>query len=328
MSEPDSKTEITQPPEDPLSPEQKEEVSIQIQHKLIEKLHQENEKLRALTEELTSKAKALEEEMERSQNLERQLAQAQKLEALGQMATGIAHEINSPAQFIGDSLAFIKSAFDEILEGAAKDDVPEFLRDNLPQAMANAQQGVERLAEIVSSMKRFSHSGDGRKKQPGDVNQAVGDSMAVSKNLWKYHLEIDTELDEELPEIPCFVSEISQVILNLIVNATHAIIDAKKAEEGREGRIIIRTKQVEDGVTIEIRDNANGIPEEIREQIFDPYFTTKKIGEGTGQGLALAQSQIVKTHGGRIHFETELGIGTAFFIFLPLDPEKPAGPSG
>ena len=305
---------------DPKTQAQKEEVSVQIQHKLIEKLGEENSKLRKLTEELTAKAKALEEEMERSQNLERQLAQAKKLEALGQLATGIAHEINAPSQFIGDNLNFIKSSFEEILEGPAKDLVSEFLRENLPGALDDSLQGVNRLAEIVSSMKRFSHSGDDRDKEPGDVNQAIRDSMSVSQNLWKYHLEIETELDDELPLVPCFITEVSQVVLNLIVNATHAIIDAKEMDEGREGKIVIRSRQEDNEVIIEVQDNANGIPEKIREQVFDPYFTTKKIGEGTGQGLALAQSLIVKTHEGRLHFETENAIGTTFFIFLPLTP--------
>ena len=302
----------------PETEAEKEEVSIQIQHKLIEKLGEENSKLRKLTAELTANAEALQEEMARSQNLERQLAQAQKLEALGQLATGIAHEINAPSQFIGDNLNFIKSSFDEILEGPANEHLSEFVRENLPAAMEDSLQGVKRLAEIVSSMKRFSHSGDDREKEPGDLNQAVRDSMAVSQNLWKYHLEIETELDKELPLVPCFVTEISQVVLNLIVNATHAIIDAKEQDETKEGKIFIRSAREKESVTIEVRDNANGIPEKIKEKIFDPYFTTKKIGEGTGQGLALAQSLIVKTHGGRLEFKTEKGTGTSFFISLPL----------
>ena len=297
------------------------ELSVQVNHKLTEKLAAENQRLKALTEKLKKNLLALQQEMKLRKDLEIQLANSQKMEALGQLAAGIAHEINTPAQFIGDHLQFVKESIEEILNPAPQQGASsEFVRNNLPVAIENSIEGVERIGEIVASMRRFSHREHDKDKHPADINQAVMDSLAVSRNQWKNHAEVNTELDPDLPQVSCLLGEVNQVILNLIINATHAISDAK--EKGVLGNITIRTKQIENEVQIEIEDDGGGIPEDVRERIFEPFFTTKELGRGTGQGLALAHSVIVKKHGGRLTFKTKQGVGTTFSIFLPISGEE------
>jgi signal transduction histidine kinase len=169
-------------------------------------------------------------------------------------------------------------------------------------------------------MRRFSHRERDKEKHAADINQAVLDSIAVSRNQWKGHVKVETELDPDLPNVACLLSEVNQVILNLIINATHAVSDFK--EKGEMGKVTLRTKQVENGVQIEIEDDGGGIPKAIQERIFEPFFTTKELGKGTGQGLALAHSVVVKKHGGRLDFKTKQGVGTTFFIGLPLSEEE------
>ncbi|MFP6854554.1 MAG: ATP-binding protein, partial [Opitutales bacterium] len=196
----------------------------------------------------------------------------------------------------------------------------EFVRENLPIAIDSSISGIARIGEIVASMRRFSHRDRDQEKHPADLNQAVRDSISVSRNQWKNHALVETELDPDLPLVPCLLGEMNQVILNLIVNATHAIIDH---QEGHTGKIVVRTKQLdEDSILLEIQDDGGGIPEEVRDRIFEPFFTTKELGKGTGQGLALAHSVIVQKHAGKLTFDTELGAGTTFSICLPLSIEE------
>jgi signal transduction histidine kinase len=297
------------------------ELSVQANHKLTEKLAAENQRLKVLTEELKENLQALQEEMKLRKDLELQLANAQKMEALGQLAAGIAHEINTPAQFIGDHLQFVKESIVEILEANEGQGIPSgFVRDNLPMAIEHSIEGVERIGEIVASMRRFSHREHDNEKHPADINQAVVDSLAVSRNQWKNFVEVKTELNPDLPHVSCLLGEVNQVILNLIINATHAIADSQ--EKGILGKITIRTKQVVDYILIEIEDDGGGIPKDVQERMFEPFFTTKGLGKGTGQGLALAHSVIVKKHGGRLTFETSQGVGTTFSIFLPITGEE------
>ncbi|MBO93793.1 MAG: ATP-binding protein [Opitutales bacterium] len=297
------------------------ELSGELDHKLVEKLGVENEKLKALTATLKKNVSTLETEIKLRKDIELQLAQAQKMEALGQLAAGIAHEVNTPAQFIGDHLQFIKEAIEEILnEGEEQGGLSEFNRKNLPLAIDCSIEGVQRIGEIVASMRRFSHQDSGSEKKSADINQSVQDSLSVSRNEWKNIATAKAQLAPDLPSVPCLLGEVNQVLLNLIINATHAISDFK--EKGKLGRIILRTKQVADYVQIEVEDDGGGIPKNIQERIFDPFFTTKELGKGTGQGLALAHSVIVKKHGGRLTFETKQGVGTTFFIFLPIAAEK------
>ena len=281
----------------------------------------ENQTLKAAVEALKREVQDLQEEMRLRKDIELQLVNSQKMEALGQMAAGIAHEINTPAQFIGDHLYFVKESINEILNLDEGQEGPsEFVRENLPMSIQHAIEGIERIGNIVASMRRFSHRERDQEKHPADLNQALLDSVSVSRNQWKNHAVVETELDPDLPLVPCLLGEVNQVFLNLIINATHAVIDSK--EKGEIGHIVLRTKQLGNEVQIEVEDDGGGIPKDIQERIFEPFFTTKGLGKGTGQGLALAHSVIVKKHGGKLTFDTQEGVGTTFFILLPVSVDQ------
>lgn len=279
-------------------------------------------------------------EQERIQ-MEAHLRQAQKLEAIGQLAAGIAHEINTPTQYIGDNLLFLQdsarelcnlvdkteqalsdsAAFDpENLKKWIEDADYDYLKTEIPKAIQQSIEGVKRVSKIVSAMKDFSHpSGDSKERV--DLNRAIESTSTVSRNEWKYLAELDLDLEPNLPMVPCFPSEFNQVILNLIVNAAHAIGEAK-AKTGNDalGKIRIQTKKINDKIEIRISDTGTGIPEKHRDRLFEPFFTTKPVGKGTGQGLPIARSVIVDKHGGKLYFETEMGVGTTFIIELPIEP--------
>jgi PAS domain S-box-containing protein len=271
-----------------------------------------------------------------------QLLQAQKLESVGQLAAGIAHEINSPTQYIGDNVRFLKDAFRDLkslltnyerLLSAAKNNalssetVQEvweavecidtgYLLDEIPKAIDQTLEGVTRVSTIVGAMKEFSHP-DVREKVPLDLNRAITSTITVARNEWKYVAEMETELDPSLPPVLCLPGEFNQVILNLLVNAAHAIADVVGKGGPAMGKIKVQTLNCSEWAEIRIQDTGTGIPEEVQNRIFDPFFTTKEIGKGTGQGLAIARSAIINKHGGTIHFETEAGKGTTFIIRLP-----------
>jgi signal transduction histidine kinase len=258
---------------------------------------------------------------------ERQLRLAQKLESIGQLAAGIAHEINTPVQYIGDNAQFLSGAFQDLFrvierqtsaaaDPAADVDVP-YLRSEIPNAVAQIQEGVGRVATIVRAMKRFSHPGPAE-KIPMNIHQGIESTILVSRNEWKYVADLTTDFDPEMPPIPCVAGEFNQVILNLIVNAAHAIADVVK-EYGGKGAIRIGTRKNGDFAEIRVTDTGGGIPEAIRSKVFDPFFTTKAVGKGTGQGLAIAHSVIVQKHRGTIRFESEDRKGTTFVIQLPLE---------
>jgi PAS domain S-box-containing protein len=279
--------------------------------------------------------------------LEAQLAQAQKLESIGQLAAGIAHEINTPTQYIGDNIRFLQDAFDElrplltacsaqIATGrttAVPHDLPEeqpaaaqtpdvdFLLGEIPAAIAQSLEGVDRVAKIVRSMKEFSHP-DGGEKQAIDLNRAIESTLTISRNEWKYVAEATTDFDPDLPPVTCLPGDLNQVLLNLIVNAAHAI-EAKLGENAdQKGMVTVRTRQDGDWVEIEVQDTGSGIADAIRSKVFDRFFTTKKMGRGTGQGLAIARAIVVERHGGTITFDTEVGRGTVFKIRLPINAQS------
>jgi two-component system NtrC family sensor kinase len=274
--------------------------------------------------------------------LESQLRHAQKLESIGQLAAGIAHEINTPTQFVMDNLKFLRDSWKGIYElleryrtairdaalvlpprvtadltEAERNVDLEFLSVEGLRAIDQSLEGAGRVAEIVRAMKEFSHP-DSANKTPTDINRAIESTITVARSEWRYVAEIVTEFDQSLPPVVCHPGDINQVILNLVVNAAHAIHE--KAKDGEKGRITVRTKSRGEFIEVAITDTGVGIPEKIRNRIFDPFFTTKDVGKGTGQGLSLAHRVVVKKHGGRIWFETETGIGTTFFIQLPFDP--------
>lgn len=276
-------------------------------------------------------------------HLEEQLRQAQKLEAIGQLAAGIAHEINTPTQFVGDNTRFLKESWNDIKEllslcqiigdqyaaGAVapetisqlsqriKDADLAYLLEQTPRAIDESLEGLGRVSKIVRAMKEFSHPGSSE-KQAVDINRAIETTVTVARNEWKYVAEVRTHLDAELPLVPCFAAEFNQVILNLLINAAQAIGDVVGDGSSGKGTITVSTQRDGDGAEIRIQDTGKGVPEEIRSRIFEPFFTTKPVGKGTGQGLALAHSVIVKMHKGRIWFDSEVGKGTTFFVRLPL----------
>ncbi|MDB6036957.1 MAG: domain S-box protein [Verrucomicrobiales bacterium] len=283
---------------------------------------------------------------EQERNLmEIQLRQAQKLESIGQLAAGIAHEINTPTQFIGDNARFLTDAFSEIsrllteLKGVLEAPVPreassaalegarnvlnksdlDYLLKEIPLALSQSIDGVERVASIVGAMKDFSHPG--AEKVPIDINHAIENTLTVARNTWKYIAVVQTQFEASLPLVPCLPGEFNQVILNLVVNAAQAISEALNGTTGRTGTITISTKLLGDHVEIRVSDTGKGIPEAIRDRIFEPFFTTKPVGQGTGQGLAIARAVIVDKHRGDIRFESRCGEGTTFIVDLPLSSE-------
>jgi len=285
---------------------------------------------RATVQDITERKRA---EQERAM-LQVQLNQAQKMESIGQLAAGIAHEINTPIQYIGDNGKFLEDAcrdlvkFAEARRVSGADGVPvparempdegifEYLRDEVPKAIEQLLGGVDHVSRIVLAMKEFSHPGSAEKISV-DINRAIESTILVSKGEWKYLAEVTTEFDRELPRIPCFAGELNQVILNLIVNAAHAIADVVK-DSGRMGRIHIATRRDGEVVEIRVSDTGCGIPRANQPKVFDPFFTTKPVGKGTGQGLAIAYGVVVQKHGGVIRLESEPGSGATFIIRLPL----------
>jgi PAS domain S-box-containing protein len=277
--------------------------------------------------------------------LEAQLRQAQKLESIGQLAAGIAHEINTPTQYVGDNTRFLQEAFGELGElaselaslvapGAAGDALgpenlerlrgrlqeadAEFLLEEVPSAISQSLEGIERIRSIVLAMREFAHPGS-NKKEPTDVNDGVRNTVTISRNVWKYDCELTLQLDPDMPLVPCDVAEINQAILNLITNAAYAIKESREAAGTEDlGVLTIATRSIGEWAEILISDTGTGIPAGIRERIFDPFFTTKEVGLGTGQGLAIVRNLIVDKHGGEIDLESQEGQGTTFRIRLPL----------
>ena len=275
--------------------------------------------------------------------IESELSQGQKLQSIGQLAAGIAHEINTPTQFVSDNTRFLQDSFKdlsrlvekyqqlgkaltegsdtkkllpEITDLADEIDV-EFLSEDIPKAIEQSLDGLERVSKIVRAMKDFAHPSVNEKK-PENLNNIIESTATVTRNEWKYVSEMKLELDPDLPLVVCKGSEIGQVLLNIIINASHAIEDAIAGETGKLGEIQISTHRDDEWVEIRISDTGTGIPEESRSKVFDYFYTTKEVGKGTGQGLAISHSVITKNHQGSLTFETEMGKGTTFIIRLPF----------
>lgn len=276
--------------------------------------------------------------------LERELSRAQKLESIGTLAAGIAHEINTPIQFIGDNTQFAEESFDDILaivtqykellmkvetgeqcniketvEKIEEDGDLEFLLEELPKALLQTSEGIDHVANIVKAMKDFSHIGSEQEMQVADINHAIETTLTISKNEWKYVATIEQNLEPNLPMVKCFIGEIKQVLLNLIINAAHAVAEKNKGNQGdapEQGLITISSTSSDNGVTVSVTDTGTGIDVLHQDKIFDHFYTTKDVGKGTGQGLSVAYQVIVEKHGGKIWFETEKNIGTTFFFTL------------
>jgi two-component system, NtrC family, sensor kinase len=271
---------------------------------------------------------------------------AQKLESVGRLAAGVAHEINTPIQFIGDSVYFLRDAIlglvqllefyramthsgeaalsetslQELAQAEEDADV-SYLVDHVPGAIDRALDGVKRVASIVQAMREFAHP-DLVEMGPADLNRALRSTLEVARNEYKYLADVEVALGD-IPQVICHVGDLNQVFLNLIINAVHAIVDLNA--EGQRGKIKVLTFQEGEHVTIQISDSGCGIPAEIQDKIFDPFFTTKEVGRGTGQGLAIARAIVVEKHRGSLTFESKPNQGTTFSIRLPTDCRPSAG---
>lgn len=271
--------------------------------------------------------------------LEEDLREALKLEAIGHLAGGIAHEINTPSQYIRDNLKFLNDSygalsrvlglslqtlwknraflpdntFEEFAKQLRNSDM-EFLLEEIPHATQQSLDGINQVARIVLSMKEFSHPG-GTEKTTTDINRVLSNVIVISRNEWKHYADVVEKFDPEIPHIPCYINEVNQVFLNLIVNAVQAIQEAGRKPS--EGEIVVKTTSLDDSILISISDNGTGIDKENRSKIFNPFFTTKEVGKGTGQGLSITHDIVTVRHGGRIWFETQVGKGTTFHVLLP-----------
>jgi len=294
------------------------------------------------TQQLQEATQAIADQMNQRLKIEVDLRQAQKLEAVGRLAAGIAHEINTPIQFVGDSIHFLRGAFDdaapllktctstaqEISNGGVapatldqlrrnvEDADLDYLLTNVPKAFDRSVDGLQRVATLVRSMKEFAHP-DQKEKAKADLNHALSTTLTIARNEYKYVADVETHFGE-LPPVLCHVNELNQAFLNIIVNASHAIGDVVKGTEQR-GKIVITTRAEGDEAVISIADTGGGIPEDIRDKIFEPFFTTKEVGKGTGQGLAIARTAVVDKHGGALTFRSEMGKGTTFEIRLKVE---------
>ncbi|MBE0533971.1 MAG: hypothetical protein IH626_24370 [Rhodospirillales bacterium] len=275
------------------------------------------------------------------ERLESELRDAQKLEAVGQLAGGIAHEINTPSQYISNNLTFLAEAhatlfalvrgclalvddlkdredlagrmreIDNLRRGADLD----FLTAEIPSATEQSIFGIKQISRIVLAMKEFSHPG-AQGKALTDLNRAIENTITISRNEWKHVAQVETDFDPALPAVICLPGEITQVLLNLLVNAAHAVREAGR--DAGNGCIRIATSIEGDAAVVKVEDNGTGIPEAIRGKVFNPFFTTKAVGKGTGQGLTIARDIVVNKHGGSIRFETLTGKGTTFIVHLPI----------
>ena len=299
--------------------------------------------LMSLVDEAEAANARLREETAAREVAQRELENARKLEAIGRVAAGVAHEINTPVQYVGDNIDFARSATADILDvfkrgralifergnlppdvvaalerNEAEADVP-FLLENLPGAMDGAREGLERIAKIVRSMKTFSHRGNGE-LVPLDINEIVESALTVAQSELRNVVTVETRF-EIVPHVACRADEINQVFLNLIVNAAHACADRKSRDATAQSRITIHTHREAADVVVEIADTGGGIPESIRDKVMEPFFTTKPVGKGTGQGLAIART-LVEAHGGTLAFESKVGLGTTFRVRLPVVAEQ------
>lgn len=295
------------------------------------------------TEILQQQGEQLKNALKELQLTQARLLHAQKLESVGQLAAGIAHEINTPTQFIGSNMDFLEESFADVRlliaslqkvvhaisqDSAIKETGREaeklleeldwkYLDSEIPAAILQSKEGIKRVTTIVQAMKEFSHPGS-KEKAFFDLNKIIETTITVASNEWKYCAEVETNLDPDLPQVFCLADEIGQVFLNILINASHAIA-SKNKDTNDKGRIVISSHHYPEHIEISIEDTGSGIPENIRQRVFDPFFTTKDVGKGTGQGLAISHDVIEKKHSGIISFTSEMGKGTIFTIQLPIN---------
>lgn len=274
----------------------------------------------------------------------------EKLSAIGQLAAGVAHELNTPAQYVSDNLTFLRDTWSELdaamafclapahalipSDSGSSDGVIfagpprdwDWLRKEVPKAISQSLEGIRRMAKILGAMRRFSHTGGGEREEV-DLSEALDATITVAQHQIKEIADVQTDYQPDLPRVECYCDELNQVFLNLIVNATHAIRDASTQATRHRGKLTIRTRQIDQDVQIEIQDNGSGIPLDVRDRVFDPFFTTKQVGEGTGQGLTICHEIVVQKHHGTIWFDTEIDKGTTFFVRIPIRFDSNTGDS-
>jgi signal transduction histidine kinase len=305
-------------------------------------LFAKNEALRLAQVDLQHAYERLQTEVATRQRLELALGLARKLEAVGQLSAGVAHEINTPLQYVGDSVHFLGQAFQRLTtyvervhsltpaeassswsdfvaahDAARKEGRLAFVMGEIPRALLASKEGIEHVSKIVQALKAFSHQGS-EEKGASDLNAAIANTLVMAHHEYKNSATVVTDLGD-LPSVQCIVSQLNQVFLNLIVNAAHAIADAGRGS----GTITVASRVVGHLVEVSITDDGCGIPEELHHKVFESFFTTKEIGRGTGQGLALARQIVVEGHGGTLTFQSIVGKGTTFTLRLPIDGVSP-----
>lgn len=279
--------------------------------------------------------------------IEAELMHVSKMESIGRLAEGLAHEINTPAQFVGSNLEFIHDSIEDIftaftrLEGEVEDLTKidpgvakliekrlngitaeadlEYLRQELPKALNESRGGVNRVAQLVQAMKEFSHSASAEMVAT-DLNAALQTTLMVSGAQWKPVTDIEVDLSEDLPMVFCDVGELNQVFLNLIVNSVQSI-QKKRQESDHEGPGVVKISSYRENsnAVFVFEDNGTGIEESLQEKIFDPFFTTREVGSGSGQGLYITQNIVCQKHKGTITFDSRIGEGTTFYVRLPIE---------
>jgi PAS domain S-box-containing protein len=303
--------------------------------------------LHRLDEDGTVVLRGITVDITRHKRLEMELRHDQKLESMGRLAAGVAHEINTPVQFVNDSVHFVRDALADLAnltqayrtycalaaDGAVTPEATDALHaleeaadvdyvlEHVPKALDRSLDGLGRVAAIVRSMKEFAHP-DQSEMAAVDLNQAIRSTLTIARSEYKYVADLHTDFGE-LPLVTCHCGDINQVVLNIVVNAAHAIKDVTQGTE-RRGRITVQTRRAGDAVVVTIGDTGTGIPDDVREHIFEPFFTTKEVGRGTGQGLAIARAVVLEKHGGSLTFETDCGQGTVFTMRLPIDGRRVA----
>ncbi|MHB8126362.1 MAG: two-component system sensor histidine kinase NtrB [Desulfitobacteriaceae bacterium] len=278
--------------------------------------------------------------------IQTQLMLSQKMESIGQLAAGIAHEINTPMQYIGDNTRFLNDSFRDILEVMKKyesltqeeknsesnlslDELQDlakeidlgYLKEEIPKAIEQSLEGIDRVRKLILAMKEFSHPGK-QGKSFSNINKAIEGTVIISRNEWKYVADLETELDPNLPMVYCAIDQINQVVLNMIVNSSQAIKELVDNGITAKGMIKIQTQFKDPYIRITISDTGKGIPRSIINKVFNHFFTTKEVGKGTGQGLSIAHDIIVNKHHGSIEVNSEEGKGAAFIVILPVNPNE------
>jgi signal transduction histidine kinase len=271
------------------------------------------ETVRIRTESLTEAIAQLREQTHLRQEAEIELGLAQKLEAVGRLAAGVAHEIDTPNQHISDSAHFLGSAFDEIVSAGNPAADLRFLLLQARRAIERIVEGSRRVATIVRAIEEFAHP-DATERAPTDLNRAIETTLLVARNEYQRVATVQLHL-EEMPETVCRVGELKQVFLHLIVNAAHALADAGR--DAKSGRIVIRTALVDGWAQLQFEDNGRGIPQAIIDKIYDPFFTRKEAGRGSDRGLAIARAIVVAKHSGRMSVESTPD-RTRFTLYLPM----------